>query len=543
MRNESPVYITGHQHPDTDSIASAIAYAFFKRATGVKAIPCRLGDLNNETEYLLKRFGFDTPVLLKDARITLADLSLDEPVAITPETTVRDAIRKMHEYDRNSFAVLHEDGTIAGYVSKSDLANIGLGDTAAEIELLKQTSVEDIARTIDGKIIYTDDECHYDGKTSIVALNETKVSNYNAKDRIVIIGNDPAAQKQLIEKGAGMLIAVWCETISDEVIEAAGIHHCPIILSGHGAMNTSRYLFFAPPVRLIMTDDPVMFKSSEYAEDAGSKMLKTRFRSYPVVDENRVLCGYVSRFHILNHKNKKIILVDHNEFSQSVRNVEKAQILEVIDHHRINDFATSQPVSFRNEIIGSTATIVATMFRENQIPIPANLAGILLGAILSDTLIFQSPTTTRKDIDTANILAALADVDIDTFAKEMFTASAGALKQSIYEMMVQDIKFYDINGVRTMISQMIVPSIESMRSRDIEIQRDMNRLYEKKELDLLVVCFTSVLEDGSIFYAVGEKADRILDVYPDTDGIAHTLQKGVFSRKTQIVPAVIEALE
>jgi len=543
MKNESPVYITGHQHPDTDSVASAIAYAFFKRARGIKAVPCRLGDLNNETEYLLRRFHFPVPALLKDARITLADLSLDEPVAITPDTTVREAISRMHENERNSFAVVNEDGTIAGYVSKSDLANIGLGDTAAEIELLKQTSVEEIAETIDGKIIYQDDECHYNGKTSIVALNETKVDNYNASDRIVILGNDPAAQKQLIEKGAGMLIVVWAKEIREEVIEAAKLHHCPIIISGHGAMNTSRYLFFAPPVRLIMTDDPITFKNTEFAEDVGAKMLKTRFRSYPVVDENRVLCGYVSRFHILNHKNKKIILVDHNEFSQSVRNVEKAQILEVIDHHRINDFATSQPVSFRNEIIGSTATIVATMFRENQIPIPANLAGLLLGAILSDTLVFQSPTTTRKDIDTANILAALADLDIDIFAKEMFTASASSLNQSIYEMIVQDIKFYDIGGIRTMISQTIVPSVEKMRSREIEISRDMNRLYEKKELDLLVVCFTSVLEDGSIFYAVGEKADRILDVYPDRPGETHSVQHGVFSRKKQIVPSVNEALE
>ena len=543
MGNETPVYITGHQHPDTDSIASSIAYAFFKRAMGIKAVPCRLGEMNNETEYLLKRFGYEKPMLLKDARITLADLSLDEPVAITPDTTVRDAIRKMHEYERSSFAVVNPDGTLAGYVSKSDLANIGLGDTAAEIELLRQTAVKEIARTIDGTLVYDDEEAHYDGKTSIVALNENKVANYNAKDRIVIVGNDSTAQKQLIEKGAGILIVVWANAISDEVTETAKKYHCPIILSGHGAMNTSRYLFFAPPVRLIMTDDPITFRNSEFAEDAGAKMLKTRFRSYPVVDENRVLCGYVSRFHILNHKNKKIILVDHNEFSQSVRNVEKAQILEVIDHHRINDFATSQPVSFRNEIIGSTATIVATMFRENQIPIPSNLAGLLLGAVLSDTLVFQSPTTTRKDIDTANILAALADLDIDVFAREMFTASALSRKQSIYEMIVQDIKFYDISGVRTMISQTIVPSAENMRSREIEIQRDMNRLYEKKELDLLVVCFTSVLEDGSIFYAVGEKADKILDVYPDADGVPHSIQKGVFSRKTQIVPAVIEALE
>lgn len=542
MIKEEPVYITGHQHPDTDSIASAIAYAFFKRACGIRAIPCRLGDLNNETEYLLKRFGFPMPALLKDARITLADLELDSPLAITPETTVRETIQRMHECERNSFAVVNPDQTIAGYVSKSDLANIGLGDTAAEIELLKQTSVDEIARSIDGEIVYTDNETHYDGKTSIIALNEAKVKNYNARDRIIIVGNDAEAQLSLIEKGAGMIIAVWTKQIAPDVIEAAKQYHCPIIISGHGAMNTSRYLFLAPPVRLIMTSDPITFRMNEFAEDVGAKMLRTRFRSYPVIDENKKLAGYASRYHILNHKNKKIILVDHNEFSQSVRNVEKAQILEVIDHHRINDFMTSQPVSFRNEIIGSSATIIATMFRENQIPIPANLAGLLLGAVLSDTLVFQSPTTTRKDIDTANILAALADLDIETFSREMFTAAAASTKQSIYEMIVQDIKFYDINGVRTMISQVIIPDAMAIKAREVEIHRDMNKLYEKKELDLLVVCFTSVMDDGSIFYAEGEQAEKLLNVYPDRPGETHSLQVGVFSRKKQIVPSVMDAL-
>ena len=542
MIKEEPVYITGHQHPDTDSIASAIAYAFFKRACGIRAVPCRLGDLNSETEYLLNRFGFEKPHLLKDARITLAELELDSPLSITPETTVRETIQRMHECERNSFAVVNEDNTIAGYVSKSDLANIGLGDTAAEIELLKQTSVEEIASSIDGEIIYDDELAHYDGRTSIIALNESKVENYNAKDRIIIVGNDPEAQRRLIEKGAGILIAVWTKEIAPEVLEAASEHHCPIIISGHGAMNTSRYLFLAPPVRLIMTNDPITFKTSEFAEDVGNKMLRTRFRSYPVVDEKGVLAGYASRFHILNHKNKKIILVDHNEFSQSVRNVEKAQILEVIDHHRINDFATSQPVSFRNEIIGSSATIIATMFRENQIPIPANLAGLLLGAVLSDTLVFQSPTTTKKDIDTANILAALADLDIETFSREMFTAAAASSNLSIYEMIVQDIKFYDINGTRTMISQVIIPDAKAIKAREVEISRDMKKLCSKKELDLLVVCFTSVMDDGSIFYMEGEKAEKILDVYPDQPGETHSLQTGVFSRKKQIVPSVLDAL-
>lgn len=538
MHKQDIVYITGHQNPDTDSIASAIAYAYLKNQTGMHAAACRLGNLNKETEYLLNRFGFETPMLLKDARITLSDLMIDEPYAINCHTIAKEAIELMEKHKRPSFAVLNEDQSMAGFVTKSDLANMGLGDTAAEIELLRHTSVDEIARAIDGTIVYTDEDYHYDGRTSIVALNQYKVANYSVENRIVIVGNDADAQKELIQKGAGMLIVVWSDSIDESVRELAKKYHCPLIISGHGAMNTSRYLFLAPPVRLIMTKEVVSFKDSEFVEDVRAKMLKTRYRSYPVLDEKERLIGYVSRFHILHENNKKIILVDHNEFSQSVKNIDKAQILEVVDHHRINDFATSQPISFRNEIIGSCAAIIATIFKENQIEIPKNLAGLLLGAILSDTLIFQSPTTTKKDIEVAHRLAQTAGLDIDVFAKEMFSKSASSEKQTIYEMLIQDIKYFDLNGTKTMISQIIVPSIESIAKRESEIYHDMEILNDQKELDLLVVCFTSVIENGSVFYIVGDGANKVIDVFQNGK-----IQKGILSRKKQMVPMLMEALD
>lgn len=540
--NNDAIYITGHQHPDTDSIASAIAYAFFKKAKGIKAIPCRLGPVNNETAYLLKRFGFEEPYLLKDARKTLSEITMDSPEYITKDTTVLETIRKMHELDRNSFAVLDDNMKLAGYVSKSDLANIGLSDTAAEIELLRQTPVEDIAKSIDGIVLYTDDQTHINGKVSIIALNATKTDHYDVHDRIVICGHDPEAFEDLIRKGAGMLIIVWAKEIPQSVIDTAKQYHCPVIVSGHGTMNTSRYLFLSPPVHLIMTRKPIVFRNTEYAEDARLKMMKSRFRSYPVLDEENHLIGYVSRYHILNHKPRKLILVDHNEFSQSVRHVESGQILEVIDHHRISDFATSQPVSFRSEIIGSSATIIATMFRENQILLTREMAGLLLGAILSDTLIFQSPTTTEKDRECANILAALADLDIDTFANEMFAASASGENQTIREMIVQDIKFYEIEDTRCMISQIIISLTDRIKSRENEIITEMNKLVKSKDLDLLVVAFTSVLEDGTVFYAAGEKAQMCLESFYGNSE-EHTLIKGVFSRKKQILPKITEILQ
>ncbi|MDD5791351.1 MAG: putative manganese-dependent inorganic diphosphatase [Erysipelotrichaceae bacterium] len=540
MYKEEPVYVTGHQHPDADSIASAIGYAFFKKAMGIRAIPCRLGDINNETRYLLKRFNFAEPMLLTDARKTLGEIELDPPKYISPETTALEAISMM-DSSGVSLAVIDENEKLVGYVSKSDLANIGLSDTAAVIELLKHTPVADMVKVINGQLVYDDSEVHINGKVSIIALTKSKTENYDVKDRIVIVGDETEAQLDLIRKGAGVLVVVWAKGIDEKVLAAAKEHHCPIIISGHGTMNTSRYILLSPPVKLFMTKNPMAFTKDTLVEEVERRMQKTRYKSYPVVDKNGKFVGYVTRYHILGYKNKKIIMVDHNEFSQSARCVEKAQIIEVVDHHRINDFATSQPVSFRNEIVGSTATIIATMFRENQVPLPKELAGLLLGAILSDTLMFQSPTTTKKDEDTANILAALADLDIDTFGKEMFSASAMSTSQSIHEMVVQDIKFYDINGIHTMISQIIVNDPKPITKREKELIADMDELVIKKDLDLLIVAITSIIEDGTIFYTAGEKANAVNDAFPNSN--KHLMHKGILSRKGQILPRLVEALE
>lgn len=540
-QDREPVYVTGHVHPDTDSVASAIAYAFFKRAQGVRAVPCRLGELNNETSYLLKRFDIEEPLLLEDARKKLSEVELDPPEYITPETSFQEAVQKLSRLKRNSLAVLNADRTIAGFVTRSDLADIGLGDTAAEIELLKKTDVAHFAEVIDGTIIYDDIDAHINGKVSIITLSETKTANYEIKDRIVVVGNDPSSQKDLIERGAGLLITVWTDEIAPSVLEAAERHHCPIIKSGHGAMNTTRFLFLAPPVKLVM-HKPVVFHENDLLEEAGEKMLRTRYRDYPVIDEQGHLKGYVTRYIVMNNKNKKIIMVDHNEFSQSVRAVEKAQILEVVDHHRINDFATRQPVSFRNEIVGSTATIVTSMFREKQIPLPRDIAGLLLGAVLSDTLMFQSPTTTQKDVDAANILAAIAGLEIESFGREMFAAAAEKGNMAMYDQIVQDIKYYSIDGVHTMISQVLVSDTDEIRKRSDEIEEAMNFLVEKKGLDLLTVAFTCIVENGSLIYMAGEKAAKARSAFPNENHEV-TLQKDILSRKLQILPKLTDALE
>lgn len=543
MKRKDPVYITGHRHPDTDSIASSIAYAFFKRSMGVQAIPCRLGALNSETRYLLSRFGFEEPMLLRDARMKLSEIDMDPPISITPDTTIYETLQIMQRDNRAYCGVVDENQHLLGMVTKSDIAVVGLDDTAMSIDILACTATENIRKTINGTVIYDDDQACINGKVSIIAMTElNRMENYDVKDRIVIVGANAEAQKKIIRLGAGMLIIVWSEQVDESVIEMAREYHCPIIRSGHGSMNTSRYLYFAPSVERIMKKKLVSFHSNELAEDVGSKMLRSRYRVYPVIDQEDRLVGYISRYHIMDSRKRKLILVDHNEFSQSVNAVEKGTVLEVIDHHRINDFSTSQPVAFRNEIVGSTATIVATIFRENQIPIPTNLAGLLLGAVLSDTMNFHSPTTTERDRSTANILAAIADLDIDTFAEEMFTITSNQEKSSISDMINQDLKIYDIHSCKLSISQVIVPSAKETRTDAREIAGALDHFAQKKRIDLAVLVFTSILENGSVIYAGGIRSAWASEAFPDRDGKEHTFQENLLSRKQQILPSLTSVI-
>lgn len=540
---QNRVYVTGHKHPDTDSVASAIGYAFYKRANGIKAVPCRLGKLSAETKYLLKRFGFEQPMLLEDARFKLGEINLDEPVSISPDKTLFEAIQILQKNNRQICGVVDDDGRLLGIVTRSDAADISMGDTESTSRLLQDTPIECICTAINGRIVYNDPERHLNGKVGVIAITSKELVGFDVKDKILITGDDPEAQIKLIRLGAGALIIVRAYDVDPKVLEVAKEYHCSIVHSGHGTMNTSRYIYFAPKVSKIMTTNPVKFYASELVEDAGRKMLRSRYHAYPVIDDDEKLLGYVSRYHVMNTGNKKIILVDHNEFSQSVRGIEKAEVLEVIDHHRINDFSTNHPVAFRNEIIGSSATIVATIFRENQIPLPKNLAGLILGAILSDTLKFQSPTTTPKDIATAQFLAGIAGLDIDEFAKDMFSVSANIKGKTVNELLNQDIKFFNIEGCKTMISQVIVTSSDTARDMESQVQPLLDQFVKKKELDLCVMAFTSILENGSVVFAAGDKAPWAFEAFPDKESETHSIQTGVLSRKSQILPRLTAVIQ
>lgn len=537
------IYVTGHRHPDTDSIVSAIAYAGLKRTQGQAAIACRLGSMNAESTYLLKRFNQHPPMLFKSAKATLEEIEMDSPLRIRPETTIYEALNLIHTNHRQTLAVVNEHDQLLGIVTSSNLSLLAMGDTALGISMLTQTPVEYIAKTIKGQLIYAPEHFHFNGKVSIVAIAEHKLENYELKDRLVIIGNDKESQLQAIEKGASCIIAVWTDEIDPEVISLAKLQQCAIIISGHGTMNTSRYLYFSPPVKLIMTTELVSFNKDEDVEDVGKRMLKTRFRSYPVIDDKNRIRGFVSRYHILNSRHKQVIMVDHNEYSQSVEGIEVADLLEIIDHHRISDFSTTRPIMFRNEIIGSTSSIVALMYEEHNLEITQDLAGLLLGAIISDTLNFKSPTTTVRDLELAKRLAKIAGLDIDQFAMDIFSVSSTIKHKTIEEIINHDIKAFTLSDLKVMVGQVTLYHLDELKSIRDEIEGALDRYAQANSAQLCVLVFTSVIDHGSVFFGGGKRKDLLLEAYPDRKDETHSFYVDILSRKNQIIPRLAVTIE
>lgn len=530
------IFIVGHRHPDTDSILSAIAYAHLKNRIGLNAVACRCGDVNPETKHLLEKFNQPEPLLIQDARAQMDETELDDPNAIPPTTILREVIEAFDD-DHKVFTVLDDKRKLLGLVTSSTIGDILWGDTAKAIDLLSRTAIENITKAIEGRLLYAPAETRHNGKVSITAISANRLANYDLADRIVIMGNDTNAQIEAINKGAAILILVWTNQVAPMVLEAAREKKCGVILSGHGAMNTSRYLYYSIPVSMVMDkDNLVVFSEEEFVDDVRDQMLKSRFRAYPIMDsENRVM-GLTSRYRILTAPKRHFILVDHNERKQAVPNIEKAEILEIVDHHRVGDITSDRPISFRNEPVGATATIIAKMYREMDIVPDKDIASLMLAAIIADTLNFRSPTTSAADHNMAAWLVEMTGLDTEDLAKEIFAQSSKNALADLHGMLNGDVKEFDIAGGKVVISQLTMYRLNTIEAIESELLAQMTKEAEAAKADLWLMVFTSARDNGSTFYAVGKGAKYIAEIYPNLPGESHSFQKGIVSRKNQIVP-------
>lgn len=363
------------------------------------------------------------------------------------------------------------------------------------------------------------------------------------KDRTVIVGNDTEAQLQAIEKDAACLVIVWADYVKDEVIKYAKEKGCAIILSGHGTLNTSRYIFYSSPIKFIMSTNLVTFDKSEFVDDVLNKVVKSRYRSYPVVDDKGKIFGLISRYHLLNARRKQIILVDHNETAQSVDGLAEADLIEVVDHHRIGDIQTSKPINFRNQLVGSTCTIIANLYDENRVPLEKNMAGLLCAAILSDTLNFKSPTTTLTDIHTAQRCARIAELNTDALAKDIFTEGAGLHEKSALDIIENDIKEFTVGNYRVRVGQMSLFDINQIETVREDILKAMSTYVEEKRIDLVLLLFTSLEHHGSALLYMGKEKWIAEEAFPGIDNHKLSLFPDLLSRKKQVMPKLSSVVE
>jgi manganese-dependent inorganic pyrophosphatase len=509
----------------------------------MNAIAARLGDINHESEYLLNRFGFSKPVYMDDARSQLYEIEMDDPIIVSEETTIFEAWNKMTTKGKATLVVADDQNKLIGMVTMSNMTEVAMGDTAKSIDLLKETPIDYISKTIKGKLLYTPKKTRLNGKVSIIAIAASKLDNYDLKGRLVIVGNDTQAQLDVIEKDAACLVVVWAPSVSPAVLSFAKEKGCAVILSGHGTMNTARYLFYSSPIKYVMSRNLVTFNKLEYVSEVAKKIIKSRHRAYPVVDDRGHIFGLVSRFHLLNAKNKNIILVDHNEVSQSVENILEAQILEIVDHHRIGDIQTSMPINFRNQLVGSTSTIIAMMYKEQRVEIPSNIAGLLLGAMMSDTLNFNSPTTTSIDKEIGVELAAIANIDMNVFAKELFSIGSSVLNRSPQELIEYDIKEYVISNYRFRLGQVNIYNLAELETIRTSLIEAMEEYCVEHKLDLLLMIFTSIEKNGSIMFVAGKEKWIVEEAYPSILHGEDIFIEHVVSRKKQIIPRLSLVIE
>lgn len=537
------IYVTGHRNPDTDSICSAIAYANLKEQMGIPAVACRIGELNTETSYVLKKFDVQAPLLIENAKCRLEDIDIDTASLIHPELTIKRAWEKITLGKNKSLFVVDAENNLLGVVSMSNISDVQMKDIDEVRELMKTVPLSNITETIEGELLVTPENYHCDGEVKIMISRNNNFLDEEFEDSIIIMSDNEELQEKAIDKNVACLIITEDKIVSDKILNKARENNVAIITTEYDAMKVARTIYQTPPVSMIMTKEIVTFKITDYVDDVSKRMSKTRYRSYPVVDRKGCVIGAVSRFHLFSYNRKKFILLDHNEASQSVESLEVADVLEIIDHHRIGDIETNNPINFRNQNLGSTSSIIALMYKEHGVKPTKTIASLLCCAIISDTMNFNSPTTTSVDKEIAGELAIIAELDLEQLSIEMFEAVATLRGLSFSEILYNDFKEYSMEGFRIAIGQINILDIKELEIIRREFVSYMDKINAINKYDLLVMTFTNVEGKGSNFIYMGKLAWVVEEIFDGKKENEVLFAKDIVSRKKQIIPRLAAALK
>jgi len=529
-------YVIGHKNPDTDTIASSIAYSELKNALGFDTIAGRLGPTNEETRFAMRYFDVESPFILKDARCKLRDIEFDKVVEISKETSCNEAFERAIKTNNKTIYV-SEKGKLIGIVSISDLTHIRLGTAKERERLLSKSNTKLIAKDLKGKVIVNTEDFNVNGK--IFLLQYVDLSDI--KNSIVIATDDKELYIALNNK-AGLVIYRGEKAVSKKMIAEYTKNKVPLIQTKMWIEDIFRLIYEAIPVKEVMTVNYHSFSTEDYIEDVHNRIISTRFRAYPVIDEKGQIIGSISRYHLFNYKRKKFILVDHSSFVQSIENLKHAEVIEIIDHHHIGDIQTNSPIYYRNERLGSTCSIIYKLFKENNIKPSKGTAGMMLSAIISDTLNFQSKTTTNLDKEYAAELAKICKVNIKDYAKELLSASVNLDKADLKELISRDLKEYKMNNYKVEVSQTNYVDMGVITKRLNEIKEEVRKYQETKKLDLMIMMFTNVNGNGTFFVAYGPKKDALFDIIKDKFDNHTGSDKDIMSRKQQLIPMLSNIL-
>ena len=548
MSTESKkVWVVGHKNPDTDSICAAISYAYLKNQSGDKKtyVAKRAGAVNEETRYVLERFGVEEPPLVSYAGAQIKDINIRKTAGVSNQISLKRAWELMKKLEVVTLPVTNQFGKLEGVIVTKDIATSYM-DVLDNCVLSKaRTQYKTIAETIDGEVYAGNEHAHFvRGKVVIATSNPEYMADYIEDDDLVILGDREEAQMQAIRSNASCIIIGGGLEVAEEVKKLAEKRDCVIITTPFDTFSVARLINQSMPIKQYMTRrELVTFDIDDYVDDVKDVMSRVRHRDFPVLGSNGNYVGMISRRNLMNMQKRQIILVDHNEKSQAVDGIGEAEILEIIDHHRLGSLETVSPVYFRNQPLGCTSTIIYQMYQEQRVEIPKEIAGLLLSAIISDTLMFRSPTCTPFDKGVAKRLAEIADVDIEDHAKKMFRAGSDFKNKTTEEIFYQDFKIFHTEDCDFGVAQISAMSGEELEQIGEQLRPFLPQVLGEKRLNMVYVMLTDILEESSKIIFAGEDAGKILahafKKQEDADGI---LLDGIISRKKQMIPTLMNEM-
>ena len=549
MKNQEKIFVIGHKNPDTDSICSAIAYCDIKNRTSQhqKFIPKRAGQINEETEYVLNRFGVQPPGYLSNIGTQVKDMDIRMSPDADKGMSLKAAWDIMQENSIVSLPIRDKEGALEGLITIGDIAKTYMDTTDSYLLSRARTQYQKIAETIDGEVIEGNPHGYFiKGRVMVGTANPDKMKEYIEEDDMIIMGDREEDHLQAISQNVSCIIVGLGIQVSENVMKLAHEKDIIIISSPYDTFTIARLINQSIPVRYIMkTENLVTFNTEDFTDDIQNEMIKHRHRAFPVINKKGKCIGTISRRNFLDMHKKQVVLVDHNEIDQAVDNIEKADILEIIDHHKLGTLQTVQPISFRNQPVGCTGTIMYQIYGEQKLEIPPKIAGLLCAAIISDTLMFRSPTCTLQDKMAAGALALIADISIEQFAKEMFRAGSNLKDKSPEEIFYQDYKKFIAEGdICFGVGQ--ISSMDSEELKEIKERLLPFMVSECGRHGVTRVYFmlTDIMTQSTelLFYGEGsrEMAENAFKMEPENDAF---YLEGVVSRKKQLIPPLMEAAQ